>query len=236
MISCESRRVFLLSAVLTCGAAISLAQTETTSSSSNPGQAIPGTSGVSSFAGSVPAKPVPGVLSLSLRDAIDRGLKQNLGVLLSSAEIRAARGRRWEQLSALLPHVTAAPYVEASKLNLSELGLTTFGGIKIPPSVGPFSYFDARAAVTQSLFDWKSINATRAANQNLKSAAYTFKDVIWLATAYNLVAIPVAGGLFVRWGLDLPMSVGAVAMSLSTIIVAANAQLLRRLNLQRAAP
>jgi Cu2+-exporting ATPase len=60
------------------------------------------------------------------------------------------------------------------------------------------------------------------------------QNLVW-ATAYNLVAIPVAAGLFVRWGLDLPMSVGAVAMSLSTIIVAANAQLLRRLKLQRAA-
>ncbi len=57
------------------------------------------------------------------------------------------------------------------------------------------------------------------------------QNLVW-ATAYNLVAIPVAAGLFVRWGLDLPMSVGAVAMSLSTIIVAANAQLLRRLKLQ----
>ena len=60
------------------------------------------------------------------------------------------------------------------------------------------------------------------------------QNLVW-ATAYNLVAIPVAAGLFVRWGLDLPMSVGAVAMSLSTIIVAANAQLLRRLKLQHAA-
>jgi Cu2+-exporting ATPase len=58
------------------------------------------------------------------------------------------------------------------------------------------------------------------------------QNLIW-ATAYNLVAIPVAAGVFVHWGLDLPMSVGAVAMSLSTIIVAANAQLLRRLKLQR---
>ncbi len=57
------------------------------------------------------------------------------------------------------------------------------------------------------------------------------QNLIW-ATAYNLIAIPVAAGLFVRWGFDLPMSAGAVAMSLSTIIVAANAQLLRRLNLQ----
>jgi Cu2+-exporting ATPase len=59
------------------------------------------------------------------------------------------------------------------------------------------------------------------------------QNLVW-ATAYNLLAIPVAAGLLVRWGLDLPMSVGAVAMSLSTIIVAANAQLLRRLKLQRA--
>jgi Cu2+-exporting ATPase len=59
------------------------------------------------------------------------------------------------------------------------------------------------------------------------------QNLVW-ATAYNLIAIPVAGGLLIRWGVDLPMSVGAVAMSLSTIIVAANAQLLRRLKLQRA--
>jgi Cu2+-exporting ATPase len=56
------------------------------------------------------------------------------------------------------------------------------------------------------------------------------QNLVW-ATAYNLIAIPVAGGLFARWRINLPMSVGAVAMSLSTIIVAANAQLLRRLNL-----
>ncbi len=57
------------------------------------------------------------------------------------------------------------------------------------------------------------------------------QNLIW-ATVYNVVAIPVAGGLFVHWGFDLPMSVGAVAMSVSTIIVAANAQMLRRLNLR----
>jgi P-type Cu2+ transporter len=60
------------------------------------------------------------------------------------------------------------------------------------------------------------------------------QNLVW-ATAYNLIAIPVAGGLLVRWGVDLPMSVGAIAMSLSTIIVALNAQTLRRLNLQRSA-
>jgi Cu2+-exporting ATPase len=47
------------------------------------------------------------------------------------------------------------------------------------------------------------------------------------------VAIPVAAGVFLRWGVELPMSVGAIAMSLSTLIVAANAQLLRGVKLVR---
>jgi P-type Cu2+ transporter len=64
----------------------------------------------------------------------------------------------------------------------------------------------------------------------LSRAAYRkmVENLVW-ATAYNLVAIPVAAGLFLRWGVELPMSVGAIAMSLSTLIVAANAQLLRGL-------
>jgi Cu2+-exporting ATPase len=63
------------------------------------------------------------------------------------------------------------------------------------------------------------------------------QNLVW-ATGYNLIAIPVAAGVLVPWGFDLPMAVGAVAMSLSTIIVAANAQLLRgvRLRPARAVP
>jgi len=181
-------RTFLLAGVLLCGAATSFAQTQTTQSSSTPGQAIPETQGVSPFAGSVPAKPVPGIVPISLRDAIDRGLKQNLGLLLSNADIRAARGQRWEQLSALLPHVTAAPYADVSQINLNELGISLhIPGINLSPSVR-FSYYDARVSVDQSLFDWKSINATRAATQALKSAEYTYKDardLVVLAVGYT---------------------------------------------------
>jgi Cu2+-exporting ATPase len=57
------------------------------------------------------------------------------------------------------------------------------------------------------------------------------QNLVW-ATGYNLVAIPIAMGIFVPWGIDISMAAGAVAMSLSTIIVAANAQLLRRLKLR----
>ena len=180
-------RGLLLGGLFFVRTAASFAQSEVSTGTSSPGQAIPGTQGVSSFAGSVPAKLVPGILPLSLQDAINRGLKQNLGLLLSNADIRSARGQRWEQLSALLPHVTASPYIADSQINLAELGLTGFGGIQIPPSI-TFSYFDARLSVTQTLFDWKSINSTRAATQSVKSAEYTFKDardLVVLAVGYT---------------------------------------------------
>jgi Cu2+-exporting ATPase len=51
---------------------------------------------------------------------------------------------------------------------------------------------------------------------------------LWWAAGYNIIAIPIAAGLFARWGIVLQPAVGAVLMSLSTIIVAINAQLLRR--------
>ena len=61
------------------------------------------------------------------------------------------------------------------------------------------------------------------------------ENLVW-AAGYNVVAIPVAAGVLVPWGIDLPMAVGAIAMSLSTIVVAVNAQLLRRVHLRRGSP
>jgi Cu2+-exporting ATPase len=52
------------------------------------------------------------------------------------------------------------------------------------------------------------------------------------ATGYNVVALPIASGVLAPIGFTMPMSQGAVVMSLSTIIVAANAQLRRRLQLR----
>jgi Cu2+-exporting ATPase len=68
----------------------------------------------------------------------------------------------------------------------------------------------------------------------LSRATYSkmLQNLVW-ATGYNLVAIPIAAGLLVPLGIDLPMAVGAIAMSVSTIVVAANAQLLRRVQIRR---
>jgi outer membrane protein TolC len=168
----------LCAKALICGAALCLAQSYLTSSSGASGQTIPAVNENSPFAGSVPTKLVPGRLPLSLQDAVNLGLKNNLGRLLSSADARAARGQRWQELSALLPHVTASPFIDESKVNLAQVGLGNAAAnvFHISPAVGPFSYFDARAAVTQTLFDWKAISSARAAHENVKSADYTLLD------------------------------------------------------------
>jgi Cu2+-exporting ATPase len=69
----------------------------------------------------------------------------------------------------------------------------------------------------------------------LSRASYRkmIQNLAW-ATGYNALAIPVAAGVFAPWGFVLPMSVGALVMSVSTIVVAANAQLLRGLKLRSA--
>ena len=54
---------------------------------------------------------------------------------------------------------------------------------------------------------------------------------LWWAAGYNIIAIPLAAGLLAPWGIVLPAAVGAVLMSASTVIVAVNAQLLRRAKL-----
>ncbi len=54
---------------------------------------------------------------------------------------------------------------------------------------------------------------------------------LWWAAGYNIAAIPLAAGIFARWGVVLAPAVGAVLMSASTVIVAVNAQLLRRARL-----
>ena len=55
---------------------------------------------------------------------------------------------------------------------------------------------------------------------------------LWWAAGYNLISVPLAAGVLAPIGFVLPMSVGAILMSLSTVIVALNAQLLRRLDLR----
>jgi outer membrane protein TolC len=184
----QSREILIacLAILMPLGAAPARAQ------SGNYSSATPSASAMQSqspFAGSVPSKLVPGILKISLKDAIDRGLKQNLGLLFSGENVNYARGERWKQLSALLPNATNSTFIGDSQIHLAEEGFTfNIPGVQIPTSDGPFSFYDSRVYLSQTVFDWKEINRTRAATQSLKSAQHSYKDardLVILATGYT---------------------------------------------------
>ncbi len=122
--------------------------------------------------------PTPGVLPLTFRDAIERALRHNLAGLLSEYNTTAARGEKWKQLSELLPNVNASVQEVALKQSLEAQGLRgqIAPGVKFPRVIGPFSYFDARASVSQKLFDWKAIQQYRASTHGETAAQLNLKD------------------------------------------------------------
>ncbi len=78
----------------------------------------------------------------------------------------------------------------------------------------------------------------RAVVKTINLSRGTYRKMLqnlWWAAGYNIVALPLAAGILAPWGIELSPAVGALLMSASTVVVALNAQLLRRLNLQPAA-
>lgn len=188
----RSLRVLLMLTVALLPVAAKAQESSGSQSGGSSGASAP-SGGQGSFSGSVPSQAVPGVLPLSLQGAIDRGLKQNLGLLLSSSDINSAAGQRWQQLSAILPHLSASPYVDVSQVNLAEFGFHfSFPGFSIPSVVGPFSYFDARANFSDNVFDWSGIQKSRAANEHLISARHTYqdaRDLVVLSVGYAYLQV-----------------------------------------------
>jgi outer membrane protein TolC len=156
-----------------------------------PSIALPGSQ--SPFTGSEPeGKATPEVLQLNFQEAIDRGLRNNLGLLISGDQAITARGERWKELSNLLPNLQAQLQENVQTESLTALGLkSNVFPFPIPRVIGPFNYFDARASVSQSVFNFRDLEQERAASERLKSAQYNYKDarelvVLAVGNAYLL--------------------------------------------------
>jgi outer membrane protein TolC len=143
------------------------------------------------YQGSVPSAQAPGPLvTLSLDDAIRRGLQSNLGTVGYAQIVRAAQGQERVERSNLLPNISAALSGIDQQTDLAALG---FSAIKIPgfssfPTViGPYHYFDLRAGVTQSILDLAKNRNYRAAQENVKANQFSAQD------ARDLVVLAVTG-------------------------------------------
>lgn len=151
----------------------------TSSSEGSTGSAsAPSILGQSSFSGSVPeGKATSGILPLSFKDAIDRGLRNNLGILLQSDNGLTARGQKWQELSALLPNVGANVNETIEQIDLAAQGFrfkNALGGV--PNVIGPIGVFQTHIFLTQSLFNFNAIERNRAASSNEKTVSYSYKD------------------------------------------------------------
>ncbi len=140
-----------------------------------PGPSVAPSNGMDqSFKGSiVSGKATADVLPLSLDDAIQRGLKSNLGLILQSSNARQANGQRLIELQSLLPSVTGQASIQVQQVNLAAYGLK-FPGIN--PIVGPFQVEDFRAYLSQKVFDLQALQNYLAAKHNFESAKLTAQD------------------------------------------------------------
>ena len=130
-------------------------------------------SGQGQFKGSVPEGQAGAPIRLSLQDAVDRGLKNNLGLLVRDTATQTARAERIRTLSALLPTVTGSISETAQQIDIASFGFNFPG---IPKVIGPFGYTDLRASASQKVFDWTAIKNRQAAMQNEKAVALSVQD------------------------------------------------------------
>jgi outer membrane protein TolC len=134
--------------------------------------------------GEISSQPV----GLSLDEAIERGLKTNLGIILSGTQTESARGQRLSQLQSLLPSVDASGKETVSQIDLPAEGLRIPG---FPTILGPFGYTDVRASLSWSLVNLNALHNYLAARHNFAAAQLSAQDarelvVLTVGNAYLL--------------------------------------------------
>lgn len=150
------------------------------------------------FQGSVPVVSLSsGSLPLSLNDAIERGLRSNLGAISAHDAFRGAEGRRTSALSQLLPNLSGYLREVDEQINLASFGfkfnVPPSLGFTIPSIVGPFNYFDLRAALTQRLVDVSSLRSYQSSREAARASELSAKDareiVVTVVTSGYMQAI-----------------------------------------------
>ncbi|MEO6829416.1 MAG: TolC family protein [Acidobacteriaceae bacterium] len=157
--------MILLLAAADCMAATTvLAQPQTQTQTQTP----------ASYQGSVVGqKATAEVMPLSLDDAIRLGLKNNLGAILNSSNVKAAGGQKLQQLQSLLPAVTGTAQDSVAQVNLQAEGLRIPG---FPAVLGPFGYTDFRATLNQTVLNVSSLQNYLAARHNFSASKFSAKD------------------------------------------------------------
>jgi outer membrane protein TolC len=152
------------------------------------------------YLGSVPPKNTGTKIELSLKGAIERGLRYNLGLIEANQASAEVRTERLRALSALLPQLSADARQVYENLSFKEIGLKLppIPGLPALPSTsGAFGYQDARVSVAQSIYNADLRNRYRARRSDEQASALSVQDsrdvvVFAVGTAYSQVVASAA--------------------------------------------
>ena len=136
----------------------------------------------------VEGKATAGVMPLTLDEAIRRGLRTNLGLVLQTTDIKTANGERLRELQNLLPTVTGDVNITVQQIDLAAYGLRIPGLASV---IGPFQTEDFRAYLTQNIVNLQSIQNYLAGKHNFQAAKLSAEDardlvVLTVGNAYLL--------------------------------------------------
>jgi outer membrane protein TolC len=118
-------------------------------------------------------KATDGTIPLSLDDAIARGLKHNLGLILTSQSQQSSQGTQLQQLQYLLPTATGKFEESVQQQNLQAEGLRGGG---FPAIIGPYGYTDIRGSVKWSLLDLSALQNYLASKHNFAASKLSVSD------------------------------------------------------------
>lgn len=123
---------------------------------------------------------------LTLREAVQRALENNVNVLTAWTQVDEAEGIRTRYKSALLPHVVAESYANLQRISLDTYGLTGLAVVALPEATGPFSNYDFHFGAQQNLFDLHSYRQWKASEHIVDAAKLGYEgagDLVILAVA-----------------------------------------------------
>jgi outer membrane protein TolC len=126
------------------------------------------------YLGSIPqGQATNEVIDLTVEDALERGLKYNLGLYFSERATEQIRAERLRSLANLMPVVNGSVTEEEQKINLKAFGFNFPG---FPSSVGPFGLMEIQAAGSWDPLNLHSITNLHAASQNVKASQFSYRD------------------------------------------------------------
>lgn len=152
------------------------------------------------YLGSVPAKNTGTRIDLTLKIALERGLRYNLGLVESTQSNADVHAERLRALSALLPQLSADARQGYENLSYKEIGLKLppIPGLPpLPPTSGAFGYQDARITLEQSVYNVTLRNQYRARKSEEKASSLSIRDsrdivIFAVGTAYLQVLASIA--------------------------------------------